>query len=252
MARVKQPGRNTSGRAGVSTRPRRRPAHEMRQGNPLTRKGTRSREKLKAAALRALESNGYRNLRLTDIAREANVNISLVYHYFRDKSALVFEALCDVIDVRRVIESDPDRPHEPFAALHYANRLFADFYRAHPGLIRSLIHFDEEHPEFHELYARVNREWSERIASTIQKRCPDAGLSAGEALATAYAMGGMVEKFLFEYYVDRNPNLRPVFKDSDEVARFLAILWYRAIYLHNPEAAELGPHEKFARLALPA
>lgn len=248
----KLPGRSTSGRAGVSTRPRRRQDAAVRQVDPPTRKGTRSREKLKAAALRALERNGYRNLRLTDIAREADVNISLVYHYFRDKSALVFEALCDVIDVRRVIDSDPNRPHEPFAALHYANKLFAEFYRKHPGLIRSLIHFDEEHPEFHELYAKVNREWSERIARTIQKRCPDAGLTDGEAMATAYAMGGMVEKFLFEYYVERNPDLRPVFRNSDEVARFLAILWYRAIYLSNPDQADLGPHARFARLALPA
>ncbi len=227
-------------------------AQDMRPGDPPTRKGTQSRDKLKAAALRALEIHGYRNLRLTDIAREANVNISLVYHYFRDKSALVFEALREVVDVRRVIESDPGRPHEPFAALHYANKLFADFYRKHPGLIRALIHFDEEHPEFHELYARVNREWCERIAMTIQKRCPDAGLTDGEALATAYAISGLVEKFLFEYYVERNPALRPVFKDTDEVARFLAILWYRAIYLQNPDPSDLGPHAKFARLALSA
>lgn len=217
---------------------------------PPTRKGSRTRDKLKAAALRALEVNGYRSLRLTDIAREAKVNISLVYHYFQDKSDLVFEALRDVVSIRQVIEADESRPHEPFAALFYANKRFADFYKTRPGIVRSLVHFDEENPEFHALYAEVNHTWMERIAETMQKRSGGHTLTETEALSVAYALGNMVEKFLFDLYVDRNPKLAAAFPTTDDAARFLAILWYRALYLQNPATADLANFEKFSAFRL--
>ncbi len=217
---------------------------------PPTRKGSKSRDNLKAAALRALEDKGYRNLRLTDIAKEAKVNISLVYHYFHDKADLVYEALRDVVNVRAVIDSDDNRPHDPFMSLFYANKLFADFYHSRPGLIRSLVHFDEEHPQFHSLYSDINRNWCTRIAQTIQKRCPDADLTQPEAIALAYAMGSMVDKFLFELYVERNVDLATALPTTEHTTYFLTILWYRALYLKNPSTAELGPFKKLSKLKL--
>lgn len=217
---------------------------------PPTRKGSLTRNKLKAAALRALELKGYRSLRLTDIAREADVNISLVYHYFQDKADLVFEALRDVVSIRQVIEADEGRPRDSFPALVYANKRFADFYQAHPGLVRSLVHFDEENPEFHALYAEINQSWMERIAENIQKRSNGTNLSAAEAFPIAYAVGSMVEKFLFDLYVERNPELSASFPTTDDAARFLAILWYRALHLEAPTTAEIGPFEKLGQLRL--
>ncbi len=237
-------------RAGVVARLKRPRRTLAKASVPPTRKGSKSRDNLKAAALRALEHKGYRALRLNDIAKEADVNISLVYHYFHDKADLVFQALRDVIDIRTAIEGDPARPHEPFAALYHANLLFASFYRDHPGLIRALVHFDEEHPEFHDLYSRVNRDWNQRIAETIRRRCPDAMLSDGEALAVAFAVGGMVDKFLFEVYVERNPVLLAELPTPEDVARFLTFMWFRAIYLRNPSTADIGKFGKLARMAL--
>ena len=142
------------------------------------------------------------------------------------------------------------RPHEPFAALYNANLLFATFYRDHPGLIRALVHFDEEHPEFHDLYSRVNRDWNQRIAETIHRRCPDANLSEGEAISVAFAVGGMVDKFLFEIYVERNPALLADLPTPEDTARFLTIMWFRAVYVRNPSAADLGKFGNLARMTL--
>jgi len=241
------------GRAGIApsaTSARRR--GEEAPSPPPTRKGARSRENLKAAALRALEKKGYRSLRLTDIAREANVNISLVYHYFHDKAHLVFEALRDLVDTGKVLSEESERPTEPFEALLHANRRFAEFYRDHPGLMRAIVHFDEEHPEFHALYRDANRKWMHRIAYNILKRCPDAGLTEGEAITVAYAVGGMADKFLFELYVERIPDLVQEFDTIDKTARFLSVLWYRALYLKNPTADQFKGFEKLAALRLPS
>ncbi|MDA5194807.1 TetR/AcrR family transcriptional regulator [Govanella unica] len=245
----KPTGNKAGKRAGLVTRIV-NPARKLTVKTPLppTRKGSRTREKLKEAALRALEHKGYRSLRLTDIALEADVNISLVYHYFNDKADLVFEALRDMVSIRRHFEADPTRPHEPFAALYYANKRFADFYQAHPGLIRSLLHFDEDNPKFHDLYSEVNQDWMTHIADNIRKRAVAVNLSEPEAFAIAYALGGLVEKFLFDLYVERNPALMSEFTSTSDAARFLAILWFRALYLANPTEAELAKFTKFDKL----
>lgn len=213
---------------------------------PPTRKGSRSRENLKAAALKALERSGYRSLRLTDIAEEAGVNISLVYHYFQDKAHLVFEALKDVINIRGAVEGDENRPHDAFNAVYHANLLFAKFYREHPGLVRAVEHFDEEHPEFHDIYSRASNDWNHRIAETIARRFVDAGVSERDAVAVAFALGGMVDKFLFETFVERNPSLLNILPTPEDAARMLAVLWHRALYLKNPSEEEMG---RFASLA---
>ena len=237
-------------RAGVA--PRKAAARTAAQTKKsLTAKGVRRRENLKAAALVALEKKGYRALRLTDIAREAGVNISLVYHYFTDKAELVFDALRDMVDMGRVQGDGENRPRDPFEALLHANRMFAEFYRDHPGLMRAIVHFDEEHPEFHDLYSQGNRDWMARIAGNIAKRCPDAGLSESEATALAYAIGGMVDKFLFELYVERLPELVREFDNVDQAARFLSIIWYRALYLENPPADVMAGFDKIGKLRLP-
>ena len=216
----------------------------------LTAKGTRRRDNLKAAALAALEKKGYRALRLTDVAREAGVNISLVYHYFTDKAELVFEALRDVVDTSRVMRDREDRPRDPFEALFDANRIFAEFYRDHPGLMRAIVHFDEENPEFHKLYSQGNREWTARIAGNIAKRCPKADFTEAEATTLAYALGGMGDKFLFELYVERVPELVQEFDSVEKAARFLAIMWYRALYLENPPPKEMAGFDKIEKLRL--
>lgn len=65
----------------------------------------------------------------------------------------------------------------------------------------------------------------------------------------AYALGGMVDNFLFELYVDKEPRLVEAFRDPREVALFLAILWYRQIYLRNPPADKLGRFKGFTNLS---
>ena len=64
----------------------------------------------------------------------------------------------------------------------------------------------------------------------------------------AYALGGMLDSFLFEMYVDGNPLLQQAFRGTHEVALFLAILWYRQIYLRNPPTERLGEFQGFVDL----
>lgn len=232
-------------------RKERRNAVSKKPAAPQTQRGNQTRDRLKEAAVRVLERIGYRAMRLSDIAAEAGVNVSLLYHYFSGKADLTHEILSELLESWRAQDaSGGPSSSDAFESILRANKVMVTAYSRTPGLMRCLLHFDEEEAEFSELYRRVSADWSIRIAKDIARRCPGVSLGDEQRLMIAYALGGMVDNFLFELYVDRNPNLVKVFSAPDDVAHFLAILWYRTVYLTNPPAEHLRGYEGFASLRL--
>jgi AcrR family transcriptional regulator len=239
-------------RAAIATvaRPVRRNAVVRKPAAPSTKRGSETRERLKEAAARVLERIGYRALRLNDIAAEADVNVSLVYHYFSGKADITSEVLNDVIE--RLSAEAPRQKGEGdrFETILAANRHLIGLYERTPGLMRCLLHFDEEEAEFSQIYRRLSVDWNRRVARDIARRCGEDAMPEGQRLMVAYALGGMVDDFLFEMYVDRNPLMHAEFPDSEAVARFLAILWFRTLYAANPDGEALGEFIGFERLTL--
>ncbi len=233
-------------------RKERRNAVSRKPAAPQTQRGNQTREKLKEATIRVLERIGYRAMRLSDIAAEAGVNVSLLYHYFSGKSDLTHEILLELLHSQQVQDlSGIPQTSDPFESIVRANKVMVGTYSRTPGLMRCLLHFDEEEAEFSELYRKVSVDWSHKISKDIAKRCPGVTLSEQQRLMIAYSLGGMVDNFLFELYVDRNPTLVQAFASPDEVAHFLAIIWYRTIYLANPPAEQLKGYEGFTSLKMP-
>lgn len=227
----------------------RRNAVSRKPEAPTTRRGALTRERIKEAAARVLERLGYRAMRLQDIAEEADINVSLVYHYFSGKADLTSEILGELI-ARGTHAADPRELEDPFSAILDAHRRVVASYSDHPGLMRCLLHFDEEEADFAALYRRASLDWSRKISRDLARRCGDAPVSEEQRLMIAYALGAMVDGFLFELYVDRNPVMVEAFADDEEVAVFLGVLWYRAIYLANPPVERLGRFAAIADLQL--
>jgi TetR/AcrR family transcriptional regulator, ethionamide resistance regulator len=252
------PGLKQSKRTGqrrraavASSRSSRRNAVSRKPSSPSTQRGSKTRDRLKEAAARVLERIGYRAMRLTDIAAEADVNVSLFYHYFNSKAEITYEILSELLEPQtpRVAET-PKPVKDPFDAIVDANLAVVQLYATKPGLMRCLMHLDEEEPRFSALYRRVNATWNRRVAQDMAKRFPEAGLSEQDYLLVAYSLGAMVDAFLFEMYVDRNPALLEALPRPEDAAVFLAILWYRALYLCNPPADKLGRFQRFDELQL--
>lgn len=237
----------------ATSRGNRRNAVSRKPSSPATQRGSKTRDKLKEAAARVLERIGYRAMRLTDIAAEADVNVSLFYHYFNSKAEITYEILSEMLEPPVLPQTEAPKPaKDPFDAIYDANLLVVQAYAGKPGLMRCLVHLDEDEPKFSALYRRVNAAWNLRVAHDIAKRCPGADLAERDCLLVAYSLGGMVDNFLFEMYVDRNPTLLEALPRTEDAAHFLAVMWYRALYLHNPPADKLGRFHGFAKLQLRA
>jgi hypothetical protein len=66
---------------------------------------------------------------------------------------------------------------------------------------------------------------------------PEAKLTPAEALLLAYALGGISEAALRERYILRNPAFRELKLSPEEMADWLAVLFYRALFAANPPPA---------------
>jgi TetR/AcrR family transcriptional regulator, ethionamide resistance regulator len=212
---------------------------------PTTKRGIATRERLKTAAILVLERQGYRNMRLQDVAEEAGINFSLFYHYFASKADLTHEVLTEFIEANIAVETKGLMLHDPFASINAANEVVANLYAKSPGLMRCLVHFDEEENRFSNILRTVSLNWHKKIAISMHKHFPDIPADESTLLMVAYALGGMMDHFLYERFVDCNPMLVDAFPDASSAAHFLTIMWYRAVYLKNPKAEQLG---KFASL----
>lgn len=204
---------------------------------PMSARGQKRRELIKAAARVVLEKVGYHAMKVTDVATEAGVAVGLFYHYFADLKTVTLEVLHDFLD--ELAETPHDEPADRFDMIFIPTLVWANAYEEHPGLMRCLVQVADEVPEFMDLWNKLNATWSRRVAKNIVRRFPEGQLGENFSLSIAYALGSMVDGLINEVYVNRNDDLRKLLRSPREVAELLSALWYRALYMENPPAGKL-------------
>ena len=142
---------------------------------------------------------------------------------------------------RRFRDEVATRPHDndPLTAIHHANQRMVALYRGNPGAMRCLLEVDPADAPFVQMWRERTLEWNQRIAANLRQQAPHAFRTDAEYLSLAYALAGMVDSFLYEYFVAGNPPLLQAHPKEEDVARFLTALWYRMLYLNNPPDAFL-------------
>ena len=197
------------------------------------------RELLKVAVSNVLERTGYRAMKVTDVTSQANVAVGLFYRYFPDLRSATCEVLTDFIDsIKKAVEELPVA-QDRFQAVYGPTLLWAQAYERHPGLMRCLVQVADEVPEFESLWLDANEDWTRRIAKSIVRQFPNAGLNESFSLTIAYALGSMIDGLLNELYVHRNRELQMLLITPEHVAELLSAIWYRALYMENPPEGAL-------------
>jgi AcrR family transcriptional regulator len=218
----------------VPKRRRRSNAVLLKPALPTTNRGRATRERLKLALSALLQRHPFHEIRLEDIAQEAGVRVSLIYHYFRSRTDIMHEVLSDMLEAFRVDIGTRPR-EEPLDAIRYANRRMVALYVANPGAMRCLMEAHEDLAPISQMWRDLTLSWNRRVAKSISRQFPKAFASSAEYLALAYALGGMVDNFLYEYYVLGNTDLQKAYPTEEGVAEFLTAMWHRALYLENPK-----------------
>jgi len=210
---------------------------EQRQQRATTRrKGERTRDRLKLAAVRLLDDNGYRDMRVSDICDHAGVSVATFYIYYTNKTDITTEVLTEFL--RTIFDiAEEDGPYRSsFEAIYKANLGWLATVRANAGLLRCLLQLSDETPEFAELSQEANHQWYQRVAARIGR------LTDGYepiSLLAAYSLGSMIDELCRRLFVAADPHLVELVKrvaPTDEaLAEFMAVIWYRAVYATNPD-----------------
>jgi AcrR family transcriptional regulator len=203
---------------------------------PALRKSERTRLRLLAAiAARLAAGDEPASLRVSDIAGEAGLAHGTFYRYFTDRHEALEALIADFARFQRerlaaIRDGAPGSPTRVRAATLEYVRLF----RSNAGLMRCLMGLGPETAGFRARFHALNRDWNSRVAAAIaghRARLTDEPPAAKETLLpTAYALGGMIDEFLTQLYLRRDPALGDLTDDEDSIADLLAALWCRAAY----------------------
>jgi AcrR family transcriptional regulator len=175
------------------------------------------------------------SLRVSDIASEAGVAHGTFYRYFADRQSAVEALVADFVSfLRERLAESRDGPPGSRARVRAATLTYVRLFRANAGLMRCLMELGSAGAGFRDSFHALNRTWNTRVARAIgQRRAALAGeapQTAAAMLPTAYALGGMIDEFLAQLYLRRDPALAGLADDDAAVADLLTELWCRGAY----------------------
>jgi AcrR family transcriptional regulator len=200
-------------------------AWEAKRGARSAR-GERTREALLEGARKLLDDVTYDDLRVADVAQAAGTSLGTFYKYFPSKEAM-FEELVHHLRDEILGRGDPQEhaADEPMIArVEAANRRFLRAFRRHANIMVVLDYFPQ--PPLSELGAEFRAEFVGRVESRILSWQADGLVGADiNAHYAAHALGGMVSRFAFLWFVLGEP-----FEEREAVEQ-LTLLWANALRL---------------------
>ena len=210
-------------------------------GQPRSARGARARAKLKAAALTVLERDGYHRMRIADVTRTAGVAQGLFYHYFKDLKSLTVEVLTDFANpAGAVADIERDIPRGDWYSRIYAhNYLVVNSYAKRPGVMRCLLQMADDDPQFSALLRDAYREQLLWLVKLMPKLFPRVRFRKHQSLMAVYALAGIGEGLLREYFINGSQTLRAAALSVPQFTELLTMMFYRALFLENPPAQQL-------------
>lgn len=217
----------------------------------LSARGERARARLKEAALVVLERDGYHRMRIADVTREAGVAQGLFYHYFKDLKSLTLEVLGEFARANHdPQEVERDVPKGDWYARIYAHNLvIVKSYARRPGIMRCMLQLADEDPEFSAMLRDNYREQLMWLVDVMPKLFPDVKFRRHQALMVAYALAGIGEGLLREYFMNESRTLEAAQLSEEDFAELLTTMFYRALFLEHPDEKRLNYTRNLAAMA---
>ena len=216
-------------------------AKQQKSPGARSARGERAAARLKQAALVVLERQGYHKMRIADVTREAGVAQGLFYHYFKDLKSLTVEVLTDFARASH----DPEAIEKGVAKGDWYGRIYAHnlvvvkSYAKRPGIMRCLLQMADEDEEFSAMLRENYREQLMWLVELMPRMFPEVAFQEHQALMVVYALAGIGEGLIREYFINESRTLRAAELSVEEFAELLTTMYYRALFLANPDPEKL-------------
>lgn len=204
-------------------------------------RGERARAGLKQAALVVLERDGYHKMRIADVTGEAGVAQGLFYHYFSDLKSLTLEVLRDfALASNDPVQVEKNVPRGDWYARIYAHNLVVvRGYAKQPGVMRCLLQLADEDQAFSGMLRENYRNQLMWLVELMPKLFPEVRFRKHQALMVVYSLAGIGEGLMREYFINESNTLRAAQLTVEQFAELLSTMFYRALFLRNPDEKQL-------------
>lgn len=200
---------------------------------PTTSRGRRTRSALVAAARDAFEELGFRDARISEIAKRAGTSYGVFYHYFDSKETILLELFTvvtgEMYNASQILDTSDGGPVDKIRA---ANRRYLAVAARNARLVATIEELAFREPQFRELKLRIREPFVRRNEQGI-RRLQERGLADRDldAAMAASMLGGMIEHFTMLWFV------HGVEYDEELAVETLTRLWAQAIGLSVPHVS---------------
>jgi AcrR family transcriptional regulator len=192
---------------------------------PRTARGSRTRERLIAAARRVFEQDGYLDARLSDISKEAGVAVGSFYVYFTSKED-IFAAILEQVqdEALHLPVSRAQFGLHPEADIEASNRAYLTWYRRNALLMRAVEQAATSDPGLRDLRRRRGDVFARRNARSIAElQAMGIADPTLDPVLAAKAVDSMVGRMAYSTYVLGDHC------DFEDLVSVLTQLWINAL-----------------------
>jgi AcrR family transcriptional regulator len=201
----------------------------------LTRHGKRTRASLVRAARRVFEKRGYRDTRIADITRSANVSVGTFYTYFASKDAVFKEVLDDLaLKVYSTeLPSTRDLPHRERIAT--TNRRYLETFRDNARIWAVVEEAAMHQSDARRVLADYRAHYRSRARAAFQRWQAEGVIAPHvDTDFAADALGAMTERLAYNWFVFGDPH------DPERFVDQVTAIWADGIGLRDTPGAPDG------------
>lgn len=180
-------GRSKAVTAAAADQPRRGP------GRPVGASADRTRDRILEAAIEAFAEHGFAGCSIRDIARQARIRSSSLYHYFTSKEALYEAVLQRMQDEIRglVFSTVGSRSHDLRVMSREATGKIFDFFLANRAYVKFGLHLRLEGVPLYD--RRINDRWLGFMEAMMQPAEADGTVKTFDPAMLIMTVDGLVQ-----------------------------------------------------------
>ncbi len=195
-------------------------------------KRDRTQAEIYNAGYRLLSRIPLSSLKVSDICQEAGIAHGTFYIYFANRRAFVASLLLHFVDYLQAAMHQASQSAETDSVRNTMSAYY-HLFEQNTGMMKCLINDLEDYPNSREAFQRLNRQWATTIVTSREKELARSGragkISRQELYRRAYALGGMVDQYLYALLIGRDQSLNSVSQDQQAVIETLSLIWKRGM-----------------------
>jgi len=199
-------------------------------GAPPTRKGRETREKFRDALRSVIETDGYLNAKIADVAERAGKTPGLFYSYYDSKEELLADIAEDLSAELARTTTEPFRAGlPPDEALYQAIRVFWNTFKRRKAEMIGIFQASMTDQRFAAEWRRMRAQAIKRVVVGIEAAKATGHAPDMDAELAGSALISMLENFAYVWLAGGGDQIDKPF-DEEQAIRTVWQIWYHGIY----------------------